>query len=641
MIIAAHRKIAFLLIFIVTAVPLVFSISVQTAFTIPKATLLWTLSLFALFFLIKDSEQFERKKNIIPIAVFVIAILISAIFSELIFKAAIGEKHKYEGLISFAAYMVIFFAASTVRFKLDKVIFWIAAASVPISIYGLLQYLGLDFYRWAMFYSGNRSASTLGQPLVLGAYLNLVIPLMMVYFFKKDRGQLFYLACTVLSIGCLITTFTRGSWLALLISAAFLSSRIKKVHINEKKLFYFIGSLILILLVIYGYSSLSKSSQSVAQRFYEILNAEVPAPRQLLWNGTMKMVYDKPAFGWGNDTFRTFYPKYRLKEAARVDPGWDDKVYPHNLALEYAYSNGIVGLTAILWILVFSFLYYRKRLLQLPAEERLVLDGIAASLIGYLVALQFGITAIGVMPLFWFLLGIIYNKSVFSDEKESAHQDLGETAEEEQTGNDSTERLRKIASYIILIILPFLFLPFIAEIYQGKAIRSKKISYLETAAKLNPYDEEYLNETARFYSNTDPQKATRIFSDSLKINRYSWWTYEKLIEFYISYSNQDKLITPLILPAILEAKKLNPYESKLVAFEIEYYFLQKDYNSIKKLSDEHLRTMQYSATAYVTLAEISMRYEDKTTARDYSIKALEKDPENQRAREIFTFTGNN
>ncbi len=70
-----------------------------------------------------------------------------------------------------------------------------------VSFYGLLQYLGYDFFRWAEVpFELNRSFSTFGNPVLLGGYLVIILPIALALFISATKPA---------EIGCY------GMWTAL------------------------------------------------------------------------------------------------------------------------------------------------------------------------------------------------------------------------------------------------------------------------------------------------------------------------------------------------------------------------------------------------------------------------------------------
>ncbi|MDP2671543.1 MAG: O-antigen ligase family protein [bacterium] len=78
--------------------------------------------------------------------------------------------------------------------------------------------------------------------------------------------------------------------------------------------------------------------------------------RLCFWDGTKKLLADRPLQGSGLDAFRLEYPKYATCNREKNE-------YPHNIFLNFWTQIGLVGLLAFLWVtllLVFELLRYRE-----------------------------------------------------------------------------------------------------------------------------------------------------------------------------------------------------------------------------------------------------------------------------------------
>jgi len=76
----------------------------------------------------------------------------------------------------------------------------------------------------------------------------------------------------------------------------------------------------------------------------------------------------------------------------------------HNDLLDLGLSVGIVGLLAYGWV-VAAALGSAVRALRGPLDVQLRGGAALAGLLGYLLALQFGFSVVGVAPVFWSVLG--------------------------------------------------------------------------------------------------------------------------------------------------------------------------------------------------------------------------------------------
>src|SRR5665648_1015337 len=144
--------------------------------------------------------------------------------------ALFGKPRRYEGLLSFVNYAVIYFLvlqfadhASRVR-RLAQSLFW---ASVIVAGYGLLQFAGLEFVIWgALPFETNRAFSTYGNPDLLGGFLifSVTVALGLALLEQRLVWRLVYWVGFGLNGLALIVAFTRGAWIGGAVSLALLGA---------------------------------------------------------------------------------------------------------------------------------------------------------------------------------------------------------------------------------------------------------------------------------------------------------------------------------------------------------------------------------------------------------------------------------
>ncbi len=147
-----------------------------------------------------------------------------------------GSYIRSQGTVTIFSYLIVFFSILGLMRRWEQVnLLWVILilTSVPISIYGLLQHLHLDPTLWG----GERAASvpsrvvsTMGNPIFLGAYLIMVIPVTLARIVETfsaflDQGRrsissilLIFLFISIMGIQllCLLFTQSRGPFLGLL-----------------------------------------------------------------------------------------------------------------------------------------------------------------------------------------------------------------------------------------------------------------------------------------------------------------------------------------------------------------------------------------------------------------------------------------
>jgi len=332
--------------------------------------------------------------------------------------ALFGKYRRFEGLLAFVNYAFIFFLvmqfadrASRIR-TLAKSLFFSGAF---VSFYGVMQYLGMDPIKWGNLpFEANRAFSTYGNPDMLGGFL--IFPLIISLALALSESDLFmrvtYWVGFLLAVFAWIVAFTRGAWiggavgLAILIFVAFRH----KVKLNgvDWSFMAAIGALAAGLFFV----SLRATSavMNVWLRLQSIFDTSDGSSktRFQIWQAAIDAIKDRPVFGFGADTFRLVFPRYKPAEYV-ADAGYlsvADNV--HNYPLQITAALGIPGFLllygtfgAAAW---FSApLVFKKH----EGSERLVLAGFWAACAGYLTSLTFGISVTGNTFLLWTGMAIV------------------------------------------------------------------------------------------------------------------------------------------------------------------------------------------------------------------------------------------
>lgn len=314
--------------------------------------------------------------------------------------------------------LVIFFlmVSSAIRtYKtVDRLVTALLVGSVPVAIYGWLQYFGLDPLDWS---SGALSPvhSTAGYSLFLGAYLGMVIPFTLCRIVGGEidgrKRPIPYLLVLVLQVMCLLFTLSRGAWLGLLTSCLLF---LWLVAYQWKKIWIIFLSIILLIGGGYLFISMNRSwvipppSLSSESSDIPVIRTRTASDigRTLLWKYTLPMISGRYLLGYGPETYFTAFWQYYPTESYPELGGlraWD----PHNIFLYHLTSTGVSGLVAFLWIL---YKFYRIAILKfIQGKDRhsmLTTAAILCSASAFLVQAQFNPYSILPLAIFWLVLAL-------------------------------------------------------------------------------------------------------------------------------------------------------------------------------------------------------------------------------------------
>jgi O-antigen ligase len=346
-----------------------------------------------------------------------------------------------QGLLLLTCLVVFFLLiAETVRSveQAERLVSGLLIGSLPVALYGWIQYFGLDPLTWqtGSFFPVHATA---GYSLYLGAYLAMVVPFSQARLFAGPAAGALkrnfpYLVILALQAGCLLFTFSRAALLAALAGCGVFSAF--AIPRQQRRLFAGVGLTLLVLGSLlflglsYGWQIAPPNRQGEAPPVGQAASpggqavappggqeaAPVPdvfslrqlsnADRLAVWRRSLPIIAARPLAGYGPDrypaVYASFYPA-PAGEAAQLSTHWD----PHNLVLAQLTTAGLLGLLAFGW-LVFTF--YRGAVHRARHSEqgaaRLLAAALLASATAYLVQTQFNPSGLVALVIFWLVLGI-------------------------------------------------------------------------------------------------------------------------------------------------------------------------------------------------------------------------------------------
>lgn len=221
----------------------------------------------------------------------------------------------------------------------------VAAVGIFMYIFGL----GYSSAAWldSEMFAGiaGRAVGTLGNPNVFGEYLILVIPIVCSMVIGKGEGlrKLPAIFCLGILGMCLIFTWSRGAWLALMVAAV---------------VFLFMWHRRSVWLIIAGIISIpilpSILPASIISRFTSIGNMADSSTsyRVYIWRASVNMIKNNSisGIGVGEGAWDLVYPLYTYM-------GIEAAPHSHNLYLQIFLELGIFGIIAFL---IFLFMFYQS-----------------------------------------------------------------------------------------------------------------------------------------------------------------------------------------------------------------------------------------------------------------------------------------
>jgi len=416
---------------LVIVLPLLISYRITyDQFDLPKLTFLRIITVFLLFCfaaksILQNRVEIKRTELDYPILIFLLLIAASTVFSVHITTSLFGKYKRYEGLLTFVNYGLLFFLAAQFFTDLNKVksiARSMVIAAGAVSVYGLLQPYGFDLLTWASLpFESSRSFSTFGNPVLLGGYLVIVLPVALGLVFSEPdlkRRFLFGLPATLIFL-CLMMTFSRGGWLgACLVLVGFLVLGWKEFA--DKKVILTISVLILVSTVIlFPFSFTRKAEVDFRERISPGISITGSAQTRLeIWKSAAKMIRERPILGFGPDTFRLVFRKYQTLKYKRLVGESAVADNAHNYFLQLASMTGVPAAVCFIVIITLFFVSAFKLLVDFKGRrDYFIFSGFALSIPGYLLDLLFGVSVVGSTSFLWLILGMIagFGSSLISD----------------------------------------------------------------------------------------------------------------------------------------------------------------------------------------------------------------------------------
>lgn len=365
---------------------------------------------------------------LVMLLIFLTLIELSTAFSPNKYTSVYGLINRKEGLISYFCYFSVFLFSY--RFidkeKLNKVFSGVAIVSMVVSIYGILQHYQLDFLPRNSAMRGYSGTYTFfDNPNFFGSYLVLVllitIPLYLNTTIKKY--QALYFASLCLAFVALIFSNTRSGYVGVFLGLVFITLFVvlKRKHLWKKWAALAVSMGILLSLInmteqghyVNRINSVVKDSYSVATNRS---TGHEGSSRIFIWKNSLPLVKEYFWVGAGPDSFEFVYPNNK-KNKEFLSNSIVDKA--HNEYLQIAIT---LGVPALLTYLGFLYLILRRAFHAVKlaeGNEKIIIYGLIATIIGYLVQAFFNISTVPVAPIFWSILGITLAKStiVINNEK--------------------------------------------------------------------------------------------------------------------------------------------------------------------------------------------------------------------------------
>lgn len=270
-----------------------------------------------------------------PLAALWAVMLLSAAASADPAMSVLGAyPQAFHGLIPIALYTALYYAAAnTHEAWIDRVLGWMVTASIPLALYGLSQRVWGDMLTHAEL-PNHRISSTIGNPVMLGACIVILLPLALHWTLKKK--SLLGVAAGAALLAALLETWARGAWLGAAVSAAAYLRLTGRLRPRPRH------ALALVLLSPLLFLALQRG----------LGKGDSDSMRVEIMKSSLHAFASRPILGWGPDAFmlalrrHKTYGFIRLAKNAHVVQS-----SAHNDLIQAAVTLGLLGLLAYAWLL--------------------------------------------------------------------------------------------------------------------------------------------------------------------------------------------------------------------------------------------------------------------------------------------------
>ncbi len=227
--------------------PLVFYLGDNEVFELPKSAALRVFGMMAFLMLLARREP-VRARSIWGGLLFLGMAAISMVKTPL-------PMASLERIWELASILALLWAAEAAPVRGWALMFAASASYCLVTIYGMLQYFGIDWIQWTSF-GEKRVYASMGNPDFLAAQTSFLIPIQVALLFAawRRRNEVAWLLilCLALSLPSLFYTQARGAYLGFLAACVALAWLVHRyvMRFDLKRLFSAIAGLAGILVVL-------------------------------------------------------------------------------------------------------------------------------------------------------------------------------------------------------------------------------------------------------------------------------------------------------------------------------------------------------------------------------------------------------
>ena len=450
----------------------------------------------------------------IPLLIFLGSQVLSTIFSVDLRTSLLGYYSRFNGgLFSIICYVVLYwaFVSNMNRLKALKSIYFLLLSSLIVSVYAVLERLGIDKNLWVQDVQ-NRVFSTLGQPNWLASWIVAIIPVTWALSLKEKFGSKrfwIYFPLSLLLFSVLLFTKSRSGILGFIFADfifwIYILIRYKKEFLVKSIVCNLSFALLILLVGTVWTPSLKNlithkpTTQTAVQGpALETGGTESGVIRKIVWEGALRVWGHYPIMGSGVETFAFSYYGFRPQEHNLVSE-WDflyNKA--HNEYLNFAATTGTLGLLSHLSLIFFAILLFVKKIKSGQEKINILPLSLLTGFASLLITNFFGFSTVSTQIEFFLFPAMAVSLSVLPKAKDS----------KKINNLDNNRKLYIFGLALISAVLVYSVLRYWhADTLFAKGKKANEgqnytlgQGYLTKATKISPKEAMFHNELANSYT---------------------------------------------------------------------------------------------------------------------------------------------
>lgn len=371
-----------------------------------------------------------RVSNVLPILLLVAFSLVSTALSlhpPTSWQGSLARQNGTRTLLAFIAWYVLVHFSCQHDFRRVKMLLWVfIAASVPMCVYGILQYFGLDLTAGMSLGESARPHGTLAYVNLLAGYLSFVLPLIALLLLGTVKTAARILLHLLFGVGwyLLVATYCRGAWVAVILMV--LMSVVALVICREQRLWRKVVFLPVIAFVatIFFQATPSILSRDV-QQSADLLGVTQRSPMERLassfdsgeltvtsrvhmWRIALQISSEYPWFGSGPETFIYLVPTKRTMKDSELFGRRGLVENAHSEIFHLAANSGFLTVFAYVWMLA-AHLVAAIGTVRATSDRRVktVMSALILILLAYVGRSQVNVNSVENNLFFWAVLAIL------------------------------------------------------------------------------------------------------------------------------------------------------------------------------------------------------------------------------------------